>query len=50
VPGDTIQIDHRETTREDGTTGPDFVIDVIEHADVKTSGTETAEAVEAPLQ
>ena len=50
VPGDTIQIDHRETTREDGTTGADFVIEVIDHAEVKTPGTETAQAVEALLQ
>ncbi len=50
VPGDTIRIDHRETEREDGTIGPDFVIDVIDHTEVKTPGTETAEAVEALLQ
>src|SRR5690606_20552640 len=31
-PGDTIQVDYRETELEDGTTGPDFVIDVIDHA------------------
>ena len=50
VPGDTIQIDYRETEREDGTTGPDFVIEVIDHAEVKTPETETAEAIEALLQ
>jgi ATP-dependent Clp protease ATP-binding subunit ClpC len=50
VPGDTIQVDYRETELEDGTTGPDFVIDVIDHAEVKSPASETAEAVEAMLQ
>ena len=50
VPGDTIQVDYRETTREDDTVGEDFVIDVIDHADVDSGESETAQAVEAMLQ
>jgi ATP-dependent Clp protease ATP-binding subunit ClpC len=50
VPGDTVQIDYRETEREDGSTGPDFVIEVIDHTEVSTPTSETAEAVEAMLQ
>jgi len=50
APGDTIQVDHRETTREDGTVGKDFVIDVIDHTPVKTPESETAEVIEALLQ
>jgi len=50
TPGDTIQVDHRETTREDGTVGNDFVIDVIDHTPVKTPESETAEVIEALLQ
>ena len=50
VPGDTVQIDFRETTREDGTEGKDFVIEVIDHADVDAGESETAQAVEAMLQ
>jgi len=50
VPGDTVQIDYRETTREDETVGEDFVIDVIDHADVDNGESETAQAVEAMLQ
>ncbi|MCC6168396.1 MAG: ATP-dependent Clp protease ATP-binding subunit [Caldilineaceae bacterium] len=49
-PGDTIQVDYRETELEDGTTGKDFVIDVIDHAPIKISDTETADAIEALLQ
>jgi ATP-dependent Clp protease ATP-binding subunit ClpC len=49
-PGDTIQIDYRELTREDGTTAKDFVIDVVERAEIKTESAETADAVEAMLQ
>jgi ATP-dependent Clp protease ATP-binding subunit ClpC len=50
VPGDTVQIDHRETTREDGTTGADFVIDVVDHTEVTGPASEAAEAIEAMLQ
>jgi ATP-dependent Clp protease ATP-binding subunit ClpC len=49
-PGDTIQVDYRETEREDGTKADDFVIDVVERGEVKTEASETAEAVEAMLQ
>ena len=49
-PGDVIQIDHRETTLENGTVDKDFVIDVLERGEVKTDGSETAAAVEAMLQ
>lgn len=49
-PGDTIQIDYREITLEDGTTAKDFVIDVVERAEIKTESAETADAVEAMLQ
>ncbi len=49
-PGDTIQVDYRETEREDGTSGPDFVIDVIDHAPVKDTDNEAVDAVEALLQ
>ncbi len=50
VPGDVVQIDYRESTREDGTTGPDFVIEVIDHAPVEDIHSETAQAIEAMLQ
>jgi ATP-dependent Clp protease ATP-binding subunit ClpC len=50
APGDTIQVDYRETTREDGSVGKDFVIDVIDHTPVKTPEAETAEVIEALLQ
>jgi ATP-dependent Clp protease ATP-binding subunit ClpC len=49
-PGDTVQIDHRETTREDGTLGPDFGVEVIDHAPVKAPESEAADAIEAMLQ
>jgi len=49
-PGDTVQIDHRETTREDGSIGPDFVVEVIDHAPVAASESEAADAIEAMLQ
>jgi hypothetical protein len=50
APGDTVQIDYRETTREDGSIGPDFVSEVIDHAPVKTPESEAAEVIEALLQ
>ena len=50
VPGDTVQVDYGETTREDESVGEDFVIDVIDHADVDGGESETAQAVEAMLQ
>jgi ATP-dependent Clp protease ATP-binding subunit ClpC len=50
VPGDTVQVDYAETTREDESVGEDFVIDVIDHADVDGGESETAQAVEAMLQ
>ncbi len=49
-PGDTIQVDYRETTREDGSVGEDFVLEVIEHENVSDESAETADAVEAMLQ
>ncbi|GIV77195.1 ATP-dependent Clp protease ATP-binding subunit [Litorilinea aerophila] len=49
-PGDTIQVDYRETTREDGSVGEDFVLEVIEHENVDDESSETADAVEAMLQ
>jgi ATP-dependent Clp protease ATP-binding subunit ClpC len=50
APGDTVQVDYRETTREDGTIGPDFVVEVIDHAEVRTPESEATEAIEAMLQ
>ena len=50
VPGDSIEIDYRETTREDGSEGEDFVITVVDHAEVEEGESETAQAVEAMLQ
>ena len=50
VPGDTIEIDFRETTLEDGSEGNDFVIDVVDHSEPDEGESETAEAVEAMLQ
>jgi ATP-dependent Clp protease ATP-binding subunit ClpC len=50
APGDTVQIDYRETTREDGSIGLDFVSEVIDHAPVKTPESEAAEVIEALLQ
>jgi ATP-dependent Clp protease ATP-binding subunit ClpC len=50
VPGDTIQIDYRETEREEGGKGEDFVIEVVEHAEIAGSNSETTQAIEALLQ
>lgn len=50
VPGDTLEIDYGETTLEDGTEGKDFIITVVDHAEVGEEDSETAEAVEAMLQ
>jgi ATP-dependent Clp protease ATP-binding subunit ClpC len=50
APGDTIQIDYRETELEDGSTGNDFVLDVIDRGDLTAGTSETADAVEAMLQ
>jgi ATP-dependent Clp protease ATP-binding subunit ClpC len=50
APGDTVQVDHRETTREDGTVGLDFVVEVIDHSPVLTPDSGAADAIEAMLQ
>ncbi len=50
VPGDTIEVDFRETVLESGTEAEDFVISVVDHSDVDEGESETAEAVEAMLQ
>lgn len=50
APGDTVQVDYRETEREDGTTGDDFVLDVIDHTPVETPESEAADVIEAMLQ
>jgi ATP-dependent Clp protease ATP-binding subunit ClpA len=50
APGDTVQVDYRETEREDGTIGDDFVLEVIDHTPVKTPESEAAEVIEAMLQ
>ncbi len=50
APGDTVQVDYRDTTNEDGITGLDFVVEVIDHSPVKTSDSEATEAIEAMLQ
>jgi ATP-dependent Clp protease ATP-binding subunit ClpC len=49
-PGDTVQVDFRETTREDGVTVKDFVVDVIDHAPIQKPESEAADAIEAMLQ
>lgn len=49
APGDTIQVDYRETVDEDGKTITDFVVDVIDHSPVKTPESEAAEVIEALL-
>jgi len=46
VPGDTVQIDYAETMRDDGVTGKDFVIDVIDHVEIEVQDAEAAETVE----
>ncbi len=50
APGDTVQVDYRETTREDGTVGLDFVVEVIDHSPISTPDSGAAEAIEAMLQ
>ena len=50
VPGDTIEIDFGEKVLEDGTETEDFLITVIDHAEIDDGDSETAEAVEAMLQ
>jgi ATP-dependent Clp protease ATP-binding subunit ClpC len=50
TPGDTVQVDYRETTLEDETTGLDFVVEVIDHAPVDALDSEATEAIEAMLQ
>jgi ATP-dependent Clp protease ATP-binding subunit ClpC len=49
APGDTIQVDYRDTTDEDGKEVKDFVVDVIDHNPVKTPESEAAEVIEALL-
>ena len=50
VPGDTIQVDFRETYQENGELVKDFVFDAFGHEPVEALDTETAEAVMAMLQ
>ncbi|MFZ4657716.1 MAG: ATP-dependent Clp protease ATP-binding subunit [Caldilineaceae bacterium] len=51
VAGDTIQVDYRDVTNEDGRTIKDFVFDVIDHEDVDLEEDEETTAVlEALLQ
>jgi ATP-dependent Clp protease ATP-binding subunit ClpC len=51
VAGDTVQVDYRDVTNEDGRTIKDFVFDVIDHEDVDLEEDEETTAVlEALLQ
>ena len=50
VPGDTIQVDFRETYQENGELAKDFVFDAFGHEPVEELDTETTEAVMAMLQ
>jgi ATP-dependent Clp protease ATP-binding subunit ClpC len=50
VPGDTIQVDFRETYQDDGELVKDFVFDAVDHKPVEAVDTETTEAVMAMLQ
>ncbi len=50
VPGDVIQVDHREAADEEGEMEERFVFEVIDHAPVEENDTETTEAIEAMLQ
>jgi ATP-dependent Clp protease ATP-binding subunit ClpC len=50
VPGDTIQVDFRETIQEDDELLEDFVFDAIDHEPVEGVDTETTDAVLAMLQ
>ncbi len=50
VPGDTIQVDFRETYQENGELAKDFVFDAFGHEPVDALDTETTEAVMAMLQ
>ena len=51
VAGDTVQVDYRDVTNEDGRTIKDFAFDVIDHEDVDLEEDEETTAVlEALLQ
>ena len=50
APGDSIQIDFRETENEEGEKVKDFVIDVLERGNLESTSSETADAIEAMLQ
>jgi len=50
VPGDTIQVDHRELIGDDDQTHTEYFFETIAHRDVTPEDTGTAEAVEAILQ
>lgn len=51
VPGDTIQVDYRDTVNEDGKEVKDFVFDVIAHREVPgEDDTETTRVLEAMFQ
>jgi ATP-dependent Clp protease ATP-binding subunit ClpC len=49
-PGDTVQVDYRLVTDEEGRSEEDYVFDVIDHTPVDTEESETAQAIEALLQ
>ena len=49
VPGDTIQVDYRETTDEKDVTAKRFVFDVTDHTPVNDAESETTEAIAALL-
>jgi ATP-dependent Clp protease ATP-binding subunit ClpC len=50
VPGDTIQVDYRDTVDEDGKDVKDYVFDVISHREVEEEDPETTLALEAMFQ
>lgn len=50
VPGDTVQVDYREVTDENGETRERFAFDVIEHTPVEEPESDTTEAIAALLQ
>jgi ATP-dependent Clp protease ATP-binding subunit ClpC len=49
VPGDTIQVDHRKLTGDDGKEHGEYFFETIAHRDVTPEDTETTEAIEALL-
>jgi ATP-dependent Clp protease ATP-binding subunit ClpC len=50
VPGDTIQVDYRDTIDEDGKDVKDYVFDVISHREAEEEDPETTLALEAMFQ